>query len=409
MGALESQIIVQMIYNFRMDKTIAVLFGGRSPEHEVSIITGIQVLNALKNLRYNTLPIYVTKKGRWVLGDKSFYKVETFKDLQKAVKDKPVIFLPPDPSYSSIVEESRNFIAFRSFVKKNVDVFFPAFHGKYGEDGVIQGVFEMAGVAYVGCNVQASAIGMDKVVCKKIAKAINIPVLKDNHCTKAQWQKRPSVVLKDVVKGLKFPLFVKPARLGSSIGLKKVNNSKELKEALEVAFFYDTKIMVEQGLSNAKEINISLIGNNPYEYSACEQPIFSGDVLSFKDKYISKKGPSRGMASAKRIVPAPIKRNTESEIKKYSERFFAEIEGEGIARIDFLISKDEKKIYFNEINTMPGSVAFYLWEHAGVSFDKLVEKLIFLALERKENNEKIMTTFESNILKGFRGTKTSKC
>ena len=387
---------------------VGVLFGGRSPEHEVSIITGIQVLHALKKSKYDVLPIYITKEGQWVLGNESFFNPETFKDIQKAIQGQAEIFLPPDFKLSSLVSKTSHIGLFNSLKKLHVDVFFPAFHGRYGEDGAIQGVFEMAGIAYVGCDVEASAIGMDKVISKKIAESLGIPVLKSSWFLKPEWSKSATFSMAQVFKDLRFPLFVKPSRLGSSIGIKRVRTKKELNEAMNVAFFYDTKVMVEECLSDAKEVNISLMGNNPYEVSACEQPIASKKVLSFQDKYLSQKGPSKGMASAKRVVPAPIKKKTKSIIENFSKSFFAEIGGEGIARVDYLISDDEKQIYFNEINIMPGSVSFYLWKEVGVKFDKLVDKLIQLALKRKVEKDRLITTFSSNILEGFKGVKGDK-
>lgn len=389
-------------------KTIAVLFGGKSPEHEVSIITGIQVLLALNKSKYDVLPIYVTKEGQWVLGDNTFFNPETFKDPNKATEGKQFLYQTPDPNIS-LLERRFSFLnIFESLRKLHIDVFFPAFHGRYGEDGAIQGVFEMSGAAYVGCGVEASAICMDKVVSKRIAESLGIPVLESNWCTKPKRGESLSSKLKNVSKGLGFPVFVKPVRLGSSIGLKRARSMTELIEAAKIAFFYDTKLMIEKELKNAKEINISLLGNNPYIFSECEQPVSSGKVLSFKDKYLSKNGPSKGMASAKRIIPAPIRQSTKKRIEEYAERFFGEIGGEGIARADFLVSEDEKNIYFNEVNTMPGSVAFYLWDGVGVPFNKLVDKLVDLAISKKEEDNKLITTFKSNILEGYSGAKASK-
>jgi D-alanine-D-alanine ligase len=241
---------------------------------------------------------------------------------------------------------------------------------------------------------------MDKMISKRIAQAIGVPVLTGN------WVSEDN--RKDEMEGLKYPVYVKPVHLGSSIGVKSTKNKKELGEALDVAFFYDNKVLVEQGLINAKEVNISLIGNNPYDISPCEMPVSSSEVLSFKDKYLSEGGKSRGMASLKRIIPAPIKKETEKKIRGYAIKFFSEIGGEGIVRMDFLLTKDEKKIYLNEINTIPGSLAFYLWKEKGITFPKLLDKLINLAIERKEKKEKLNTTFESNILENFGGSKGSK-
>jgi len=375
---------------------IAVLFGGRSTEHEVSIITGVQVANAVNKDNYEVIPIYITKEGKWIKGDQSYLDVATFKNLQKAIEGKSIILPSVEPQTKGAFQIQSNLLG-KNLRALSIDVVFPAFHGRYGEDGAIQGLLELSGIAYVGCDVESSSIGMDKVIAKIVAESIGIPTLDDVWFSKKQWQKNKKECLEKVNEKLGFDVFVKPAHLGSSIGIGKVKNIKELENALDVAFFYDTKVMVEKSLEEAKEVNISILGNDPYEFSATEQPLSTGDILSFEDKYISKKGQSKGMASAKRVIPAPISNILEKEIKNYSERFFKEIGGEGIARIDYLLKGD--KVYFNEINTMPGSLAFYLWKEIGVSFDKLVDKLVNLAFKRSETQHSLTTTFSSNILK----------
>lgn len=387
---------------------VAVLFGGRSPEHEVSIITGIQVMNALDKNKYDVLPVYITKDGRWVKGDATFYLPETFRNLDIAVSNKKSFLISLNPNTKGLIQEPRAISLSKSFTFEGIDIFFPTFHGRYGEDGSIQGLFEMSGIPYVGCDVQASSVGMDKTISKRVAQTLGIPVLKDIWILSSQWKVDKKLIINTVNKRLKFPVFVKPARLGSSIGLNKVHNNKELEEFLDVAFFYDTKVMVEESLEGAQEVNISILGNNPYQVSACEMPISSSEILSFEDKYTSKKGPSKGMASAKRIIPAPIKDVTRKKIEEYAKMFFAEIGGQGMARIDFLISKDESKIFLNEINTLPGSVAFYLWKEVGITFNVLVDKLVNLAFERSSEKNKLITTFNSNILSGFKGSKGIK-
>lgn len=381
-------------------KTVAVIFGGVSTEHEVSIISGVQVLNALDKSKYKVLPIYITKGGQWVKGDQSFFDVKTFTNFDKGVKNKKFAFISPDTKINYLVEAPSTYTFLKPLVKEEIDIIFPVFHGRLGEDGSIQGLFEMAGLPYVGCSVTASAIGMDKMISKRIAQAINVPVLAGN------WINENN--RKDAMDSLKYPVYVKPVHLGSSIGVKRANNKKELDEALDVAFFYDNKVLVEQGLTDAKEVNVSLIGNDPYEVSPMEMPVSTSDLLSFKDKYLSDGSKSRGMASLKRIIPAPIKKETEKKIEEYAKKFFSEIGGEGIVRMDFILSKDEKKIYLNEINTMPGSLSFYLWKEKAVTFPKLLDKLIDYAFESHNKKEKLNTTFESNILEGFSGVKGAK-
>jgi len=387
---------------------VAVFFGGRAPEHEISIISGIQVLNCLDSRKYNVLPVYVSKNGDWILGDESFYKVDTFKNLEEVIRIGRSVYLAPIPRLGYLLEtKGKNFLL-RGPEKIIIDVAFPVFHGKYGEDGAFQGIFEILNIPYVGSDVVASSVGMDKIVTKKIASGLGIPTPLGNWCNKTSWLKNPKLVLSQLLMGIKFPVYVKPARLGSSIGIAKVDNTKQLIEAVDVAFFYDSRVVVEEAIENAKEINISLLGRNPYKFSVCEQPVSSRGTLSFSDKYLSGEGVSKGMASLKRIVPAKIRKETEARIKDYAERFFAVIGGEGVVRIDFLVTKDEKKIYFGEANTIPGSLAFYLWKEKNIGFSKLVDNLIDQALERQKEKDGLTTVFESNVLEGFRGAKASK-
>lgn len=396
-------------YNMAMNKKkIAVLFGGRSPEHEVSIITGIQIMNALDKNKYDIVPVYVTKDGRWIRGDSSFLNPTTFKNLDSAIKNKKALVMSSDPSANGLIEEPQGIGLSSSFKSEKIDIVFPSFHGRYGEDGAVQGLLELSNIPYVGCDVQVSAVGMDKVVSKRVAKSIGVPVLKDCWLINSEWKNNREESLEKVNKSVKFPVFVKPARLGSSIGINKAKDSKELEDALDVAFFYDTKVMVEESLENSREVNISIMGNNPYEVSVCEMPVSTGEILSFEDKYIAKEGASKGMASAQRLIPAPIKEVTRKKIEDYAKIFFAEIGGQGLARIDFLMTKNEEKVYLNEINTFPGSVAFYLWKENGITFDILVDKMVTLGLERFEEKNKLITTFKSNILSGFSGTKGIK-
>lgn len=273
-----------------------------------------------------------------------------------------------------------------------IDLVFPVFHGTFGEDGTIQGLLEMANLPYVGCGVLASAVGMDKIIQKQIFTTFGLPQVKYVWIYSNQIQKS-----KVKSQNLNYPLFVKPANGGSSIGITKVKNQKELPEALEVAACFDRKIIIEESAEKYKEINISVLGNSGSELttSVCEQPVPSKDILSYSDKYESG---GKGMASAKRIIPAPIQSATAARIAKLAKTGFQAIDAAGLARVDFLVSPDEKTIYINEINTIPGSLAFYLWEKSGLPFPKLLDRLIELAQQRSADRQKITYTFSSNIL-----------
>jgi len=270
---------------------------------------------------------------------------------------------------------------------------FPVIHGRGGEDGTLQGLLEVSGVPYVGCTVTASAVKIDKYLAKLIAGSLGIDVLADRLVVKGE------KLTKEDRRKIRYPVMVKPVGLGSSIGLSRVEKEKDLDNALEVAFCYDRRVMIEKGLNEFDEVNVSVLGNGPYQVSATEQPVASEKILSFADKYEGQ-SKQKGMAGAKRLIPAKQKPEVIKKIEKYAVDFFRAIGGKGVARVDFMVTKDGK-IYFNEINTMPGSVAFYLWEASGVSFSKLVSRLVELAVGEHDEKKRLINTFESNILAGF--------
>jgi len=343
----------------------------------------------MKNLdtsKYEVVPIYVSKSGQWILGNSLFLKPELYKNIESVEADFPKTSL----FESEVLKISK--YSLKTPLPK-IDVVIPAFHGTFGEDGKIQGLIETYNIAYVGCDTLASAIGMDKILQKRVFSDANIPQVKYEWVYKNQ-------IIDYKPKNLKYPLFVKPANGGSSIGITKVKNAEELKDALEVASIYDRKIIIEESAEGFMEINISILGNSgsDLETSVCEQPVASREVLTFADKYQSNPSHTAGMASAKRIIPALIKKITSDKISYYAKQAFEALDGSGFARIDFLVSPDEKTIYINEINTLPGSFAFYLWEKSGLTFSKLLDKLIDLAQKRHAEKSKSVYTFSNNLL-----------
>lgn len=377
---------------------VLVLYGGMSPEHEVAIISALQVMHALQAAGHEVIPGYVTKTGQWVRGDERFLKPEFYQSLQKAAQQGKPAAITGNRETKWIQKSTFGFQAQQAF-----DVVFPVFHGSNGEDGTMQGLLTLAGLPFVGCGVGASAAGMDKIISKAIARQAGLNVIPDVMVVKAQWEQDQKSLLTEIQK-IGSAWFVKPATLGSSIGITLATTQKELINALEVAFAYDTRVLVEAALENPTEVNISIMGNDPYELSVTEQPVASGEVLSFEDKYLrngSKKGKrSEGMASASRLIPAPITAQQTKQVEQAAETFFRALGGSGIARIDFMFDK-KGKLYFNEINTLPGSLAFYLWEKSGYPFPKFVDNLVQLALQRYEEKQGLVTTFESNILSGY--------
>jgi D-alanine-D-alanine ligase len=387
-------------------ETVAVVFGGRSGEHEVSIITAHQVMDALEVAGYSLLPIYISKDGEWFAGEK-LNNLKLFQDRNlelNKVDNVWKVSLSPDRSIRTLIlhPEGKRGI-FRKPPQLWADVFFPTVHGSFGEDGTLQGLFELADVPYVGSNVLASAVGMDKAKMKDIFRAAGIPVLECVTLSRNEFQQDNKASLLHLENFCEYPLMVKPLRLGSSIGVKRCKNSEELKYALEVAFYLDMNILVERALENFTEVNCSVIGP-PEEASVCEQPVTSGDILSFESKYkegnkkTSPSGSKGGMASSKRILPAPLSPSLTERVQDLAIKAFRAIGASGVARLDFLIDNSEKALFLNEINTMPGSLAFYLWEASGLPFDQLVKRVIDIALESYAAKSGTKFSFEANLL-----------
>lgn len=381
------------------NKKVMVVYGGVSPEHEVAVITALQVMNALVASGHFVIPVYISKEGKWFLGGKEYLNPNTYKDLVRVERLGKRIVFSPDGDYGVMVK------GFLGFFPNDVqpDVIFPVVHGKNGEDGTLQGLFELSNIPYVGCGVTASGVKIDKYIAKKVAAALGIKVIKDVLVTKGESSYAKAS------EDLRFPVFVKPVGLGSSIGLTKVDRKSDLADALEVAFCYDNRVMIEEAVIDPKEVNISIIGNDPYKLSVTEQPVASGEVLSFDDKYTGEAGKSRGMASAKRSIPAKVDLKIIMQVEKAATEFFRCIGGKGIARVDFMLDK-KGQLYFNEINTLPGSLAFYLWEKSEMPFPKLVSRLVELAIEDWETKQNLISSFENNILSNFstRGLKGGK-
>lgn len=381
-------------------KNIAVVFGGRSVEHEVSVITGMQIIENMDKTKYNPIPVYMTKDGRLLAGE-TLKNFATFKnnDFSEAIE---VFFKAYNKDYNLYTVSKKKASLFSGQVEslevyKKIDCVFPALHGTNGEDGTFQGLLELINIPYVGCGVLSGSVGMDKVVMKKVFQSYNIPMTEYFYFFREEWSNKEKIV--EEAEKLGYNLFVKPANLGSSIGISKVRNKEEFIEAVELAINYDRKILVEKAVEKPREINIAVMGyENDIRLSVCEEPIGWKDLLKYEDKYISGgKGSAKGMKGQKKKLPADLKDSVREEIEKNASLAFKAIDGMGDARIDFLLDGD--KVYLNEINTLPGSIAFYLWEASGISFSKLISKLIELAEIRNEQNMKNLTVIDSNLLK----------
>ena len=382
-------------------KTIGVFFGSRSPEHDVSILTGQLIISGLKKCGYNVIPVYIDKKGKWYsdarLSSMKFF-TQNPTDLDKKLESFNIDF---NKSSGKIVKQS-------GFLKSNVifDIAFPAFHGQNGEDGTFQGLCEMLNVPYVGCDVTSSALTMDKVLTKMIYRANNIPTVDFIHFNLNEWRvDKKKIILQ--IKSLNWPVIIKPARLGSSIGISKAKNQKELEFGIEVALHYDEKVIVEKAIENLMDVTCCVIGNNDPIPSLLQESVFESGFFSYEEKYLKGGGAQTGNATQNIIIPARLDKKTTYEIQDAAIKAYKVIGCSGIARVDFLYDKKAMKWFVNEINTLPGTLYHHLWKKSGIPFEKLLEKLIGFAEEKYQKKKQITYTFNSNILTQASSTKLS--
>jgi D-alanine-D-alanine ligase len=372
-------------------QTVGVIFGSRSVEHDVSIVTAHQIMNAMNPARYEIVPIYITRDGRWMSGpglrDIQNFQLDEISDLATVYE----VLFSSSTRYPGIIRPPLSGRFGRSRFRR-IDVAFCAVHGTHGEDGTLQGLLEMADVPYIGTGVLASAIGNHKGVAKALWKQRGIPVLDGITFSRREWLANSQAILEQVVEQ-GYPAFVKPATLGSSIGIARIENDEQARLHIDIAASFAQEVLVERAVVGGVEINCSVMGNYEMQASVLEQPL-SGEVfLTYDEKYMRGEGvKSAGMKSADRLIPAPISEELTARIQDLAKRAFAAIEGRGIARVDFLMKPETGDVWLNEINTMPGSLSFYLWKASGKEPAAVVDELIRLGLEL--HAEKRRTTFD---------------
>lgn len=395
---------------FMTNSTLIVAFGGVSPEHEVSVITAHQAIAALTDLGISVYPLYVTKSGKWLTGE-VLLDLQSFSDLQALeTKAIPCTISRNSDGLPILIDTRSTF--FKKPTTWPITFMLLAFHGSDGENGSFQGLCNIFNIPYSGSGVLGAAIGMDKVIAKKLAKQAGIPVVDWVDFNEREWISSPAHWL-DQIKQLEYPLIVKPTHLGSSIGLSKVTSVEELEWAIESVFRYDDQVLVEKAIDPLLEINCSVIGDSfENQTSVCEQPIAKGQTLSYEDKYLSEAQSSKGMASADRIIPAPIDEAISEEIRNMAASLFSLLHAKGLVRIDFLVDPTTQRIYFNEINTIPGSFSFYLWQHSQLTFPEVLQKLIQLGLKEHRIKNGRVRSYETNLLSkkamtGLKGLKRS--
>lgn len=393
-------------------KNLIVAFGGVSPEHEVSVLTAIQAISALENSSYNCIPLYITKSGRWLTGAK-LLDLSNFKELPELEKASVSCAFVKDETGRTHLKEQEGGGFFSKPANYPVDAVLCAFHGSEGENGSFQGVCETMNVPYTGSGVLGSSLGMDKVKAKLVAAANGIPVTKAVNFYESDWELEQEDIL-NVAESFDYPLIVKPVSLGSSIGVAIANDREELINKVETAFRYDAHLLIEEAVNPLMEINCSVIGTlDNCRPSVCEKPLGKTEALSFEDKYQSGSGAEKGMASADRIIPADISSELTKKIQDLAVKTFSALDASGLARLDFLVNANTEEVYFNEINTIPGSFSFYLWDKSDLKFDQLLEELIEIGIKRHREKNGRVRSYETNLLsekamKGLKGLKGSK-
>ena len=397
---------------------IAVLFGSRSCEHDVSIISALQLIDAAKTAGFAVTPIYISREGMWYTGD-ALLNVETFRDFNPMGKGISRVNLDVSAGAGDLwawPPQRAGLFAKVPAPIAHIDCAIPVFHGLHGEDGSIQGLFEMANIPYASSGVLGSSVGMDKIAMKQILRGAGFPVLDFVWFTRDQLKTQRAQIVEKIEKKIKYPAFVKPASLGSSIGVSKATCREELEKALDLAASYDRRILVEVGVNHPVEINCAALGyGEDVQASVCEMPVptADGSFLTFWEKYLRNAGSkgsesSQGMKSLSRVVPAPIGEEMTGRIQKMTKEIFKLLDCRGTVRIDFILDEHDM-LYVNEPNTIPGSLAFYLWKECGVSFAQLVEKMVEDALRAHADAATSVYAFDSSILQkvasGIKGAK----
>ena len=398
-----------------MSKTqLGVIFGSRSCEREVAIISAVQLMNHVNVEAYDVIPVYISEQGVWYTGA-PLRKIETFRHFNP---DAPGIerveldmtagsgaLLSTRPGKGLFGHPTRVMVA-------RLEVCLVVMHGLNGEDGTLQGMLELANLPYTSTGVAGSAIGMDKIMMKQFFRGAGLPVLPGAWFTRSRWEAAREQVLDEVEAQLGYPVFVKPANLGSSIGVSRADHREGLADSLDLAFDYDRRVLVEKGLDRPIELNCSVLGyDDEVEASPIEMPISAEKFLDFKEKYLASGG-SKGMASLHRVLPAPIPEELRDRLQQLSCDIFRMLDCKGVVRIDYMWDRATEDVFITEINTIPGSLAFYLWENAGVKYQTLIDRMVRCARRAHEDKNSRNYAFTSDILKnvslGAKGAKGAK-
>ena len=383
-----------------MKPRIAFVFGGNSVEHEISIITGLQAFHAFSSEKYDAFVLYLTKDNKMYVG-KDLENIEEYKNVDVLLKkSKRVELIKKDNGAKLVTFPPSRFGKMEEF---EINMAMMCVHGTNVEDGALQGFFKTYDIPIVGCDVESAALSMDKYVQKLVLKEAGIPVLDAKRYTYKDYENRDSLI-DSILNNFDLPIIVKPVNLGSSVGISVANNRQDLEKSLDDAYQYSSIVLVEHAISNLREINCAILGDmEEAQASEIEEPFSAGEILSYEDKYLSggkgKTAGSKGMASVSRQIPANVDSTTREMIQKYAIEAFKALGCSGVARVDFMIDcDDDNKIYFNEINTIPGSLSFYLFEPLGIKYCELLNKMIKIAEKRIRMENSLTYSFDTNVL-----------
>lgn len=391
-----------------MKTNVAIFFGGRSVEHEISVISALQAINAFNSDKYNVIPVYISKQGHWYTGQ-NLLDLKNYRNLDKLVEEAEEVFMRPEYGDYNLYKKNSGIFSKKNPVVAQLHVAIPVLHGTNGEDGIFEGLLETIGIPFAGCNTLSSANGMDKITMKMILRSEGIPVVDYVWFTDRQWTSDRNKWIEKIENELSYPVIVKPANLGSSVGIGTAADRNELVERINNAANFSQRIIVEHMIQQLKEINCSVLGDaDDHESSVCEEPIKSGKFLSYEDKYMGGTKTSQGMQASEKRIPADLPDEMSDKIRHLAAETFRVLSCHGVSRIDVMIDEKDNSVYVNEINTIPGSLSFYLWEATGLSFENLMDKLVSLALKRKRVTDRKTFTYDQNIFALGGGTKGAK-
>lgn len=400
--------------------SLGVIYGSRSCEHEVSIISALQLMKSADRSKYDLVPIYITQDGVWYTGD-ALYDMASYVPQFDPTLPGLTQVQPDLAAFSgALIAWERSSQGLFSHLKRRIaarlDVVIPVMHGLHGEDGTLQGLLELMGIPYASSGVVGSAVAMDKILMKRCFHGFGFPVLKDVALLRSAWRRDAVAAIKEVEEQLPYPVFVKPANLGSSIGVSRADDFQSLQEALELAFSYDRRVLVEEGVDQPIEVNCAVLGfDDEVRASVVEMPVTGGALLGFDGKYISGGSGAKGMASLSRVVPAPIGEELTQRVQQLSVEIFQALDCKGCVRVDYMLAPGTDRLTITEINAIPGSLAFYLWAKSEprLSYPELIDRLVHYAIRAQEEKNENNFAFRSSILEhavlsGAKGAKGSK-